>query len=158
MNWNLLHLILQKNIGSEDTVLDIGCGNKGYSMYGRCTTLDAWQHVSPDICIDLQTNDLPFSDNSFDYVIMYDVIEHIQHKRGQEILEQVKRICRKKIFLFTPSYFFNNAENTQNTACWAYNCPFNYHKSLWSVEDFKDWQLIVPPDESIFCQYICTDS
>lgn len=50
---------------------------------------------------------LPFDDNSFDSVIMIDVLEHIQYPL--EILREIKRVTRKNILITVP-----NCQNIQS--------------------------------------------
>lgn len=150
MDWTLrIKEFLSNEIDDFDSVLDIGCGNKTYSKYGMCITIDAWDKVNPDILFDIEKNDLQFPDKSFDYILLLDVIEHLEKERGKEVLEQCFRVA-KKVILFTPLYWTDNHDNTNDPDCWAYGNKFNIHKSLWTLDDFKDWQIIEKED-SILC-------
>lgn len=142
---------LRNNISDTDTILDIGCGNKDKtSMFKKenVTSLDAWDRVSPDICLDLSKEKLPYKDNSFDVILMIDFIEHIEKNRGIELIEECKKIVRKKIILFTPLIWSDNSINVNNPDLWCFGNIFDYHKSLWSAEDFVGWGRI--PFEGYF--------
>ena len=155
MNYSLLHSVLRQHISENSKVLDVGCGSKIYSIYGKTTTLDAWQNVDPDYLINLETQDLPFQDASFQFLVVYDFIQHITKDRGYQLLQEFKRVCTDKIFLFTPANWDDNSINVNNPACWAYDNKFDYHKSLWAMQDFKGWKLITPSDTAIFVQWDC---
>jgi cyclopropane fatty-acyl-phospholipid synthase-like methyltransferase len=139
-----LHQDIGQYIEKESKVLDLGCGIKTYSNYSQfTTTVDAWDKVEPDLLIDLEKEELPFKENSFDYVTMIDFIEHLDKDRGKVLLEKCKKIVRNKIILFTPLFWDDNSKNVNNPRCWAFNNKYDYHKSLWNVEeDFKDWHTI----------------
>lgn len=153
--------LIKKHVGIEDEVIDIGCGDKRRSSDLLCkkvTTLDAWDKVQPDILLDLEINDIPFLKQSFDVVLMIDFIEHLEKKRGYIILEQAKQISRKVVILLTPLWWQDNKENVNNKELWCYNNNYDHHKSLWSVDDFIDWNRItgIPGLENYFVGiYIC---
>jgi len=135
--------VVNQNLTENDVVLDIGCGDKNLSNRYVCEkliTLDAWEKVNPDILVNLEISDIPFPENSVDVVVMLDFIEHLDYNRGKEIIEQAKIIARKKIVLLTPLWWQDNAENVNNPALWCYGNEYDYHKSLWTLEDFEGWE------------------
>ena len=118
--------------------LDLGSGRGDYSdLAFNTTTVDAWEGVDADYYIDLEKEKLPFEDNSFDTVMMIDFIEHLEKEAGLRLIEDCKKIARKRIVLFTPLFWTDNSENVENPDCWAYGNPYDYHKSLWTQEDFE---------------------
>jgi len=136
---------IKTKVKPEDGVLDIGCGDKRRSadlVCKRVVTLDAWEETKPDILLNLETDDLPFQEDSFDIVLLIDFVEHLDKKRGRIIMEQAKKIVRKKIILLTPLWWTDNAENVNNPDLWCYNNKFDYHKSLWKLDDFFGWDRI----------------
>lgn len=134
---------LEQLIEKDSRVLDIGCGNKVYSsISSNTTTVDAWEKVNPDILLDVTKQVLPFEENSFDYITLLDFIEHLDKDSGFQLIEQCKKIVRKKIILFTPLFWDTNEDNVNNPDLWCYGNPFDVHKSLWDENDFKDWTLI----------------
>ena len=135
-----------KLIKIDDTVLDLGCGNKRFSIFGKTTTVDSWKKVKPDYLLNLEVDKLPFVENSFDYILMIDFIEHLNKDRGRILLEDCKKIVRKKIILYTPLVFNDNSINVNNRKCWAYGNVFDYHKSLWTLDDFPDWTILFKND------------
>ena len=145
---DLLSLYLSENIDKNSTLLDLGCGPKLYSspFIGICkkiVTVDAWAWVEPDIVADLENDNIIdiLKEEKFDYVFMLDFIEHLDKEKGKILIENVKKICNKKIFLLTPleTIWNDNKENVEDESLWCFGNKFDLHKSIWSREDFKDW-------------------
>ncbi len=131
---------LMERIDEENSVLDIGCGDKWYHLFlqsQQITSVDSWSKAKPSYLIDLSTEDLPFSKRSFDIVLILDFIEHLEKKRGEEILKQAIAIAKEKVILLTPLIW---ETNSQSSNIWYIGCPDISHKSLWAVKDFKGWR------------------
>ena len=97
-------------------ILDVGCGtgrfgailkkmmaNSGYhiNIYGTDVDYNALT-IAKDkykgvFLLDLDKNDLPFTNNLFDLVVCLDVIEHI--KNPYKLLENIDKILKSKGFL-----------------------------------------------------------
>jgi hypothetical protein len=134
--------VVNRNLRIQDTVLDIGCGDKSLSKRFKCKkliTLDAWDKVKPDILLDLSTNKIPFEENSVDVVVMLDFIEHLEKTVGAGIIEQAKKITRRSIILLTPLWWTDNSVNVNDPDMWCYGNIYDFHKSLWTLEDFVGW-------------------
>ena len=137
--------LIKTYVNETDKVLDIGCGDKRRSSDLICkevVTLDAWDKTRPDVLLDLEINDLPFPEQSFDVVLIIDFIEHLDKERGRIILEQAKRVTKRVVIILTPLWWQDNAENVNNPELWCYNNEYDYHKSLWKVDDFTGWERI----------------
>jgi len=141
-------------IQPNTTLLDIGCGPKLYSspFVGICSkilTIDAWDHVDPDILADLEISNIEelVNNEKFDYILMLDFIEHLSKSAGKKLIEDCKKICNKKIFLLTPleEIWTDNHENVENENYWCFGNSYDLHKSIWSPEDFHDWEKIIIP-------------
>ena len=140
-----INILIEERVEPQFTVLDIGCGDKGRSKNLNCkevVTLDAWLNVNPDILLDLTTNNIPFDYNSFDIILMIDFIEHVEKERGEELIKQAKDIASKGIILLTPLWWTDNSQNVNNPDLWCYGNKYDYHKSLWTLEDFSDWKRV----------------
>lgn len=81
--------------------------------------------------------------NSVDVISLIDGIEHMAKETGLQIIEQMKRVCRKKILLFTPEGYLRNEPHN----AWGIKGAdeFQTHKSGWEVEELcgLDFKLIV---------------
>jgi SAM-dependent methyltransferase len=122
-------------------VLDLGCGDKTLAtlIQGTVTTVDLWEKFKPDVVWDLNQTPLPFGDDSFDMILMIDVIEHLEKERGMELLREAKRITKGTILLLTPLWWTDNLDCMSDKDSPYYENPYERHKSLWAKEDFKGW-------------------
>jgi hypothetical protein len=64
---------------------------------------------------------------SFDGVVAFDVLEHLEKREGLRLLDSMERIARKKVIVFTPNGFLEQPPSPTN--------PFQEHLSGWSVDD-----------------------
>ena len=137
---------LNDNIAKNDLILDIGCGTKVISNNINCTktiTLDVWKPFNPDIWCNLMTIPrLPCDNDSFDTVLIIDVIEHLTKDRGFVLLKEAKRVARKYIFLLTPLWWDPNLDCIMDINSPYYNNEFDKHLSLWNVDDFIGFKQI----------------
>lgn len=136
---------LLNNVEIGDTILDLGCGDKFYSnglkeKADKIVTIDAWPATEPDILMDVTKAALPFEDKKFDVVLMIDFIEHIDKEEGLGVITEAQRVGHK-VILMTPNFWTDNLKNIQNPKTVYYKNQFNLHRSLWTIEDFKDWSL-----------------
>lgn len=94
------------------SVLDVGTGHGGVFHYGW------WQKQSLErgACVDIHSirpdipgweyhiadaRELPFPDNSFDHVQCLEMIEHVPTEDHERVIEELKRVTRKTVFLTT---------------------------------------------------------
>lgn len=126
------------------TVLDLGCGNKmlSRSISAKVKTVDIWDRFKPDLVWDLNNIPLPFESDSFDVVILVDVIEHLKKEKGLAVLEEAKRIANKAVFVLTPLWWTENIEEMMDESSSYYQNPYERHQSLWKKEDFNGWKEI----------------
>ena len=136
---------ISRGIESNMKVLDLGCGNKAISNQlplGKITTVDAFEKFLPDVLFDLSKTPLPFLDNSYDVVLLLDVIEHLEKTDGFKLLNEIKRVAKKRVFIFTPLFWIENDAETLNPSSEYYNNKYNFHKSLWSASDFPEFKQV----------------
>ncbi len=143
---NSLSEWVANNTTNDGIIVDVGCGDKRYSNYlislGRSViTIDAWDKVNPDICLDVTKNDLPFDENSVDYIIMLDFIEHLEKQDGFDLIEKCKKVCKKSLLIFTPGWWSDNSENVNDPSLWCYGNTYDYHLSLWNYEDLNEFEF-----------------
>ena len=71
-----------------------------------------------------------FDSCSFDCVTALDVIEHIKKAEGLRLLEDMERIAKKRIVVFTPNGFLPQSVHNNN--------PLQIHKSGWKVKEMRN--------------------
>jgi len=118
--------IYQQTISShaQGVLADMGCGTVPYYGIYRNKVSESvcidWPHcvheqIHVDVFCDLNEN-LPFNDNSFDTVLLSDVIEHIF--RPASLFSEISRTLRPrgKLLLFAPFFY------------WLHEAPHDYHR------------------------------
>ncbi len=82
-------------------VLDVGCGS---AKYPGAVGLDISSGAQADVVHDLDVFPYPFEDDTFDQVLMQDVLEHLAEPI--KVIEELHRICRPggRIHLRTPHF------------------------------------------------------
>jgi len=152
MNW--FGELIQKEITKNDSVLDLGCGimqattdvieyRKTRNPFKnlrviKCKSLlgcDMWRSYL-DVAkkyfpvVQISMNELDrFVDESFDVVMCLDVLEHLELQEALNAIENMKRIARKKLIIYTPSNFKTNEEHVENVWNLGEN-RFQEHKSF----------------------------
>jgi len=92
-------------------ILDFGCATGGYCLELKrlgfeCVGVDINEEyikIARDKGVDAYTikKHVPFVDKSFDTVIMFELLEHVQNP--DEILKEAKRVARKNILITVPN-------------------------------------------------------
>ena len=82
-------------------VLDVGCGSK---KWPGAVGLDISADTDADVVHDLNAFPYPFEDDSFDQILMQDVLEHVREPIA--VMDELHRICRPggRIQLRTPHF------------------------------------------------------
>lgn len=88
-------------------ILEVGSGVKGITPYipYKITGVDVSfngkiaENLTP-VC--LSGASLPFSDNSFDYVISVDMLEHVPGNERNDVVKELLRVASKRVFLAVP--------------------------------------------------------
>lgn len=89
-------------------VLNLGCGRKRVE---GAVNLDVSPLTNPDVLHDLGRRPWPFADDSFDEVLAYDVIEHLEDVVGA--FEEIHRVSRDGavVRVAVPHFSSGNAFN-----------------------------------------------
>lgn len=107
----LRYLPIVKEIKKEHsgaTILDVGSGSLGITPYlnKQVTGVDLLflgpksKLLKP---VKIKGVMLPFRNNSFDYVVCVDVLEHVTAHKRNVFIHQLLRVARKKVFLVFPT-------------------------------------------------------
>lgn len=102
---------------------------------------------------------LTFADNSFDTVLLFEILEHIaDEKERQKILREAKRVARKNVLITTPNS--NHLDLLYNAGLTYEHMLDRDHKVFWNDESieqeisavFEDF--IIEPRENIESRFI----
>lgn len=76
------------------------------------------------------------TDNSYDVISILDGIEHLTKARGLKLINEMKRVCKEQIILFTPDGFSKNEPHH----AWGIEAgdEEQRHKSGWTEEELAD--------------------
>lgn len=132
---------LGRNLRDCQTVLDLGCGPKsplnalnhlekrvGVEPFGPYLELARANRTHDEFHQKLIT-DLDFKPDSFDAVIMIDVIEHMSEEDGLVALKLAEKWARKKVIINSPNGFIAQKSLDGN--------PLQEHKSGWSYSRMR---------------------
>lgn len=137
------HSALSKATIGFDSILDVGCGTKSPLMYvrGEITKVGVDAHLPSieiskakgihDSYINAQFSELneKCSENSFECVLANDVLEHLDYESGMAFLDDLERIAKKRIIIFTPNGFVPQRPYNNN--------PWMLHKSGWTSRSME---------------------
>jgi hypothetical protein len=76
---------------------------------------------------------LPFTDGSFDTVLLIEVVEHLEHERAMALIHEAKRVARKRVIVSTPNY---SALRSPHETITGWN-EFDAHLSYVTREDLR---------------------
>jgi SAM-dependent methyltransferase len=98
-------LALEVFESNTNKILEIGKGNGFFSDYMKklgvkVTTCDFDNNLQPDIVADIRS--LPVSDNSFDLVTAFEILEHIPFEDVPKALSELNRVSKKRVILSLP--------------------------------------------------------
>ena len=142
MNW--LGELIQKEVTDEDSIIDLGCGIMSATdgLNSLILGVDIWDKYLDHIKNKFQTVKISmeetdrFMDKSYDVVLCLDVLEHLEYSLALKILDECKRIARRKVIIYTPSIHKDNSEAEKD----AWGLGPNIHQKHISVitkEDLK---------------------
>jgi len=97
--------IVRRYANKNSKILEVGVGNKtlnsvlknkGYDV----TTIDILPELNPDVVGDVRS--LPFEDNVFDIVVIYEVLEHLPYEYFKVCLSEISRVSKKWMIISLP--------------------------------------------------------
>lgn len=147
---SLIHEILP-HISKNFSILDIGCGfgelgkkvlaapglPKGVSVRGIERTNRNISHIEIDV---YHTDDLPYTDNTFDCVFLMDVLHHEKHR--ENLISEAIRISRNIIIIKDHKIDGFLAKARVAFMDWAANAPYDI-PCLYEYHTLSEWREIV---------------
>lgn len=138
---------LQNELSNCESVLDLGCGpdsplqycnNIKYSVGVEIFKPYLEESKRKKIHTKYLNKDIKkvnFSENSFDAVIMIEVLEHLSKLNGEKILKNAEKWAKKKVIITTPNGFWHQKELDNNL--------WQSHLSGWFPKDFyqRDYRV-----------------
>lgn len=118
---------LKRDLKDCKTVLDLGCGKDSPIQY--CKSIEysvGVEAFNPSLeesrlrnihskYINGNVLNVDFEENSFDAVIMIEVIEHLEKNDALNLIDKANRWARKKIIITTPNGFLPQFEYDSNS-------------------------------------------
>lgn len=151
-NWRLClpftysNIIWKKLDKQAKTILDVGCGDGSFMALvdqGKkleVTGIDAYKPYlkkaeKTGAYKELAFGDirkLPFLEKSFDVVLCSQVIEHLEKKEGEKLIDDLEKIAKSQVVIATTVGFFpyEPFEGKDGN-------PFQVHQSGWEPTEFK---------------------
>lgn len=89
-------------------ILEVGVGDKVFGSFIKnntpisYTSVDIAEDLHPDVLGDVL--ELPFPDNSFDSVCIFEVLEHIPFDKFEQALKELFRVSKKSVFISLPHF------------------------------------------------------
>lgn len=132
---------LKRELADCHSVLDLGCGpdspikyceNVCYSIGVEVFVPYLEESKKKKIHTEYilaNITELNFESNSFDAVVLIEVLEHLPKKEGKMLLEKVENWAKKKIIITTPNGYLPQGEMSKN--------PYQVHRSGWTVEEMR---------------------
>ena len=133
-----LDYCLQWELKDCESVLDLGCGPSSPLQYCKnikySIGVEAFQPYLEESkrknihteYLKQRIEEVDFSRDSFDAVIMIEVLEHLTKETGLEILEKAEKWAKNKIIISTPNGYFPMGAVDSNA--------FQRHLSGWNID------------------------
>lgn len=138
----LLQILESLDLPPDAKILEIGCGTGGnlqmLAKFGELSALEMDSNARSiasnktnnryDIRAGYCPNEIPFSEQSFDLICMFDVLEHID--QDTETLLAIKKLLKKKgrMLITVPAYQW----------LWGSHDEFLHHKRRYSASQLEE--------------------
>lgn len=140
----LFHSILKKYIEDDDQVLELGAGSDSHirKIYEdiHITAIDSHKSsiekanekkiYTKYIYGNVLELDKLTNPKSYDVVVAFDLIEHLDKNQGRQLIKMMNQVARKRIIIFTPNGFLEQPVYDNN--------PMQEHISGWSYDEMKN--------------------
>ena len=163
--------LLRRDIKYCKSVLDLGCGSESPLKIVKTKNIEysvGVEAFEPDLekskslkihseYINENIININFEENSFDAVMIMDVIEHLSKEDAIKIIERANKWARKKVIITTPNGFYpayGDHENILQTHLSGFDCKelqnlgfkvygINGLKILWADEVNRREQILI---------------
>lgn len=119
VNHKYFFKVLSNNIEDNSKVLELGAGKTSYLRnIGKSLSITALDIFQPSldvakvnnvydeyICSDVLELENLSNPKSFDYVVAFDLIEHLEKEQGHKLIESMSLLAKKAIIIYTPNGF-----------------------------------------------------
>ena len=131
------------NLTSSDSLLDIGCA-KGFMLHDfyrlipglKVTGIDISEYAIKNSLEDIKrflqvasADNLPYEDNSFDYVISITTIHNFEREGVIKALQEIERVSRKGSFITVDAY--RNDDEKERMHAWNLTAKTILHVDEW---------------------------
>lgn len=132
---------LCKELKECESVLDLGCGHSSPLQYCKNVKYSVGVEIHTPYLkeskkkkihnkyLNKKVQGLKFKENSFDAVILIEVLEHLSKKDGLILLKKAEKWAKKKVIISTPNGYFPMGTVDNN--------KFQKHLSGWTMKEFK---------------------
>jgi hypothetical protein len=136
-----LAILLKRELRGCKNFLELGCGSdsivKYFSKDFKSTGVDIFKPSIKrskekgihDKYLLMDVRKLTFKPKSYDAVLALDLIEHLSKKEGKKLIDDMEKIAKKKVIVFTPNGFIERQTYDDNA--------YQIHKSGWSVSEMR---------------------
>lgn len=138
--------VLRREFSKSDVVLDIGCGpssrlqshsvlySVGVELFDAYLQEAKRLHTHNEL-IKADCTKLEFKPNSFDVIIAFDVMEHLDKQEGMELLTKMKAWARKKVIITVPNGFTPGYSADDNI--------LQMHRSGYTADELRELRFEV---------------
>ena len=151
---------VKRYVKETDIVLDIGPGIYPYNVFipkvhilvepwGEYVEILRSRFEKDSKVLIFNCDALTFAksldEKSIDSAVLIDVIEHMEKEVGLQLIEELERITREQIIIFTPLGFMPQHVNLDRTDRWGLSGgEFQEHLSGWTPSDFVgSWSFYI---------------
>lgn len=140
--FHTLDYCLQRELKNCKTVLDLGCGPSSPLQYCKNITYSVGVEAFVPYLkesekkkihtkyFNKKIEGIDFPENSFDAVILIEVLEHLSKKAGNEIIKKSYKWAKNKVIISTPNGYFSMGNVDENN--------FQKHLSGWSIDELNN--------------------
>lgn len=138
--------VAKETVGMN-SILDLGCGSNSFVPHVvNCSELVGVEGHAASARVAMESGlyskiiqadltQVDFLENSFDGVVLIEVIEHLSYEDGYRLIQKAKKWARKKLIISTPSGFWPQGALQGN--------EYQRHVSGWTSDDLEAMDMRV---------------